>query len=243
MAEQLYFVRMRGTVTGPYSVVQMQSLHARGQLGRFIEVSLDQVTWKPAGSVRGLFPEAMATVARQVEDVYQAVASPGPAESADMSPVRGTTIEPSPVSEGEWYYLDRNDAQQGPVSLDDLQRLLDGRQIEPATYACKPGMDQWVEVRTLLSPRQSGAANAGSLAWLRQRGLLIALIVVPVIGMALVAVLGTLTVSRFLRSTQAEGVLYGFLAFIVLLLTGVGTTLLAVLYQRQVARLRRKSTP
>src|SRR2546427_9492444 len=50
-----YYVRMRGQVSGPYTLGQLHNLRLRGHLGRFHEVSANQVQWMPASAVPGLF--------------------------------------------------------------------------------------------------------------------------------------------------------------------------------------------
>src|SRR5437867_1179331 len=187
MTEQQYFVRMRGKVAGPYSVAELRTLHARGQLGRFVEVSADQVSWTPAGAVQGLFPGAVQPAPPPPEAVET---PPGGTNEAGIVPA---TVVERAAGAAEWYYLDRRDAQQGPVSLDDLRRLLDDGEIDPATYACKPGMSQWVEVRSLEGmERQGGGSRARSLrggrALSSQTWLLVACVAAPILGVAGVAV-------------------------------------------------------
>ena len=98
MAEQLYFVRKRGEITGPFSVAQLQSLHARGQFGRFNEVSLDRVNWQAAASVDVLFRAttlARESPAVEVAELLDASESPA-VEVAEL--VHPSDAPPQPAS-------------------------------------------------------------------------------------------------------------------------------------------------
>src|SRR5262245_54706984 len=94
-----YYLRMRGQVSGPYTLGQLQDLRLRGHLGRFHEVSLNQVQWAPASSIPALFSGAapMMTGAAAPVTMPAVVETPMP-------------VAPAPVlsNVAEWYYLDRN---------------------------------------------------------------------------------------------------------------------------------------
>src|SRR5205809_928713 len=110
MAEQLYFVRVRGRVAGPYSTAQLKAMHVRGQFARFSEVSVDQVHWVAAAEVQALFPGAFA--------------GPPP----EWVPPAATQVEPA-ADARQWYYLDDDEAKKGPLSLGELQQLLDAGEV------------------------------------------------------------------------------------------------------------------
>ena len=57
---QLYFIRNRGRVLGPFSVDRLNSLRARGQFSRVHEVSVDRVNWFPGSSLDHLFASESA---------------------------------------------------------------------------------------------------------------------------------------------------------------------------------------
>jgi serine/threonine-protein kinase len=50
-----YWVRLRGRVSGPYDLAAMQRMIRQGQLSRLHQVSTDQVTWKTASEIEGLY--------------------------------------------------------------------------------------------------------------------------------------------------------------------------------------------
>ncbi len=50
-----YWVRLRGRVTGPFDMATLQRQLRQGQISRMHQVSTDQVTWKSAADVEGLY--------------------------------------------------------------------------------------------------------------------------------------------------------------------------------------------
>jgi serine/threonine protein kinase len=50
-----YWVRLRGRVTGPFDMASLQRQIRQGQISRMHQVSADQVTWKQAAEVEGLY--------------------------------------------------------------------------------------------------------------------------------------------------------------------------------------------
>ncbi len=93
MAENDYFVRYRGRVTGPFSPDALARLVRLGTVSRVHELSLDQVTWRQAGSVEELFSRSGAE---------RTVTAPHKAAPADTSPpdhaAHSSTGEQAPSS-------------------------------------------------------------------------------------------------------------------------------------------------
>lgn len=223
-----YYLRMRGQVSGPYSLAQLHNLRTRGQLGRFHEVSQDQIHWASAGAVAALFPT-------------------GPHLAPAGAPA---TAAPALEPVAEWYYLDRKHQQQGPVSLRDLQGMLDAGQADAETLACKEGLPEWLPLMSILElrlPQNKAPAPvlAGQNATLfrpteslpRLRTFLTALrigiILAPLVGLGTAAVAGYLALASF----EDEDVFMGWtnlvLLLVVLALTGVGTYFLVADYQKK----------
>ncbi|MCL2648628.1 MAG: protein kinase [Phycisphaerales bacterium] len=50
-----YYVRLRGRVTGPFDLPTLQRQVRQGQLSRLHQVSSDQVTWRSAAEIEGLY--------------------------------------------------------------------------------------------------------------------------------------------------------------------------------------------
>src|SRR5206468_4004284 len=61
-------------------------------------------------------------------------------------------------AEASWYYVDAAGGQQGPVSRDDLQRLLRTGAVRGDTLVCQPGMAQWVALESLDGSRAAEPA-------------------------------------------------------------------------------------
>jgi hypothetical protein len=218
MAKQRYFVRKRGKISGPFSVAQLRTLHARGRIKPSIEVSVDQVNWQPASSIPKLLP----------------VSAPTPEPAAD-SP--GETPAHEPAHPDWWYYLDREGIQRGPASLQEMQRMLDVGQVNGATFACKGGMDRWVELASmpeLRLPRTTQAETEGQDEKKRSGAIavLIAAIAVPLIGLGILAWLASLAVADFRQGNQAW-IASAIVGVVVLLLVAIGAGHLGVVYQRQ----------
>lgn len=56
----------------------------------------------------------------------------------------------------DWYYLDQNRQQVGPVSGSRLQELQDQGIIGPNTYLWKEGMESWQKMAGYLADTQAG---------------------------------------------------------------------------------------
>jgi len=56
VAEATYYLRLRGKTTGPFTFERLKSLHSRGRLTRYHQVSTDREKWAPLESVAGLMP-------------------------------------------------------------------------------------------------------------------------------------------------------------------------------------------
>jgi hypothetical protein len=50
-----YWVRLRGRVSGPFDLPALQRQLKQGQISRMHQVSSDQVTWKQASEIEGLY--------------------------------------------------------------------------------------------------------------------------------------------------------------------------------------------
>jgi hypothetical protein len=201
-----YYLRVRGQVTGPFSVGQLQDLRLRGQLGRFHEVSVDQVRWAPAGSLSALFPSGAMLA------------------TAEAAPAPTPLLQPT----AEWYYLDRANQQRGPASLQDLQALLDAGDLDPGSFACKQGMAEWATLASLPQLNMpSGGAGWGTVAASTGGGtyrtvLLIGVVLAPLLGLSGAALSVYLALESFAAGDAGLGVVYLVLLLLVAGLAGAG---------------------
>ncbi|MGB9626785.1 MAG: hypothetical protein ACPMAQ_18180, partial [Phycisphaerae bacterium] len=47
MADEQYYVRNRGRVSGPYDMERLKDMYRRGTLSSVHELSTDQIAWRP----------------------------------------------------------------------------------------------------------------------------------------------------------------------------------------------------
>jgi hypothetical protein len=142
MAEQRFYVRVRGKVLGPFAVAQLRQLRDRGQLKRFHEVSTDRQQWEPAAGLAELFAD-------------EVVAAPSHGRTAEEG-----LSAPSPP---QWYYAGADGGRHGPVGGDRLRELWKAGTLTAKSLVWKEGMDQWQPLsNTELSARfrTSGAGVA-----------------------------------------------------------------------------------
>ena len=102
MTDRRLFVRVRGKVQGPFSMVQLRGLRDRGQFRGFHEVSDDRVTWTTAASLVELFAEPGGMPAAPS-------AAPGPSAPAG----------PPPAGDA-WHYAGPGGTQIRPEALPDV---------------------------------------------------------------------------------------------------------------------------
>lgn len=140
MGETTYYVRLRGRVSGPFTVPQLQAMHQRGQFGRFHEVSRDRRSWAPASSLPELFPTSAS-----IEDAP-------PTAIAAVPQVQTPESRP-------WYYLDAAGRQQGPVSWSELDQLRRDGDVADDTLVCSPGMSQWLTLHEAARDQPSPRAR------------------------------------------------------------------------------------
>lgn len=140
-----YYVRARGKISGPYDLVQLETLRRRGQLARFHEVSADGRTWAKAGSLSGIFEPPPPRAPRPAANARPSAAEPA-------TPPGGVATGSGPES-AEWYYA-VGDQPVGPIDAHDLKRRIDRGEVEPLTLVWREGMAGWV-----------AAKNAGDFAF------------------------------------------------------------------------------
>src|SRR5438874_1792881 len=111
MAGKSLYIRVRGKVQGPFNLEELRSLRDRGVFRRFHEVSADRRAWTPAAALADLFGDPMAKV---VGEETVVTAGGGRAQAA---PVAGA------ATKDEWFYVDDDGGQQGPVTKTRLLEL------------------------------------------------------------------------------------------------------------------------
>ena len=130
-----FFVRIRGKVHGPYSVKQLSALRSQGRLSETDEVSLDGNTWEPASTLEQLF-RSLKNPSPQKSKVPNAEPNSAPAVSTS------TTSKPVRETSAVWHYS-VNEEQLGPVTLNELRRMLDLGQLTLRDLVWRQGMSEW----------------------------------------------------------------------------------------------------
>ncbi len=123
MSSELWYVRDRNRVTGPFNREQLEALRRRGQLARFHQVSRDRQSWVSAATLSDLF------------------SAPVQAGSNEVVPL---TFAPEPAH--SWFYA-TGSIPTGPVSVEDLRRLLQSGMINTDTMVWREGLPSWITFR------------------------------------------------------------------------------------------------
>lgn len=148
MSSELWYVRDRNRVTGPFNLDQLDAMRRRGQLARFHQISQDQQTWLSATTLTSLF------------------APTGHAVAMELLPLEEETV----VQSATWYYSTGKDPS-GPVTVDDMRGLIAAGRINADTLVWREGLPNWITLREseLALERQSlsvatgqGGSRAGS---------------------------------------------------------------------------------
>lgn len=157
MSEKRLYVRVRGRVIGPFSLAQLKALRERGQFHRFHEVSEDRKRWVSAATLEELFADG----AESVLAIEPTDARPGTAAAAPRT---------DPAT--EWFYVDAQGNQAGPVSQDQLLSFARAGTIKGETLVWKEGLANWMTLaETGLLAGQPPSAGADSKSGRRGDGL------------------------------------------------------------------------
>ena len=166
---EVFFIRLRGRVQGPFTPAQLQGLHQRGQFSRAHEVSEDQVNWRSAATLSNVF------VAPKVRPLPVVKAVPKP-DSDDAIVKLGeelTEKRPAVVVTGPakmvkpvWHYSVGKETY-GPVTILELRGLLAGGQLMGSDLVWKDGLPDWApasevaELSGAAGPRSADRAAGG----------------------------------------------------------------------------------
>ena len=143
MSDQ-YYLRVRGSVVGPFREDQVRQLIERGKLGRFHEVSVDKATWQRLENFPQLLPRTGAdssaepTIPTPQGASEQAAAHPGQRSSASKI---------QPVAARAWYYALEDGTQHGPEDESVIVSLISAGKLSPTTLVWTAGMPRWVALR------------------------------------------------------------------------------------------------
>jgi S1-C subfamily serine protease len=112
--ESLFYVRVRGKISGPFDIAALQKLVRRGGLSRIHEISSDRATWSAAGEFEDLFPSTPASLPPQPTAAVETSA-----EQQVIEPQAAVVTSPSEIL----YYYTQRGSTVGPVRLSILKTL------------------------------------------------------------------------------------------------------------------------
>lgn len=148
-----YFIRIRGTVRGPFAAEKLKELARRGQFSRVHHVSLDGVNWEPAANHPELLPEAKAvnihkrlTKAGDEDSSYELAATDEQTVNATASNELGTQNDRD--DRAGWYYASVG-RQVGPVSFAELRQLASQGALQYNDPVWSEGMPDWTEAANI----------------------------------------------------------------------------------------------
>lgn len=106
----------------------------------------DPVAWFMIGILLGVFSPLLLLFLKPLK--------PGMGEDTEVNEDAKLAQLPEepltkPYIDKEWFYLDKNRQQQGPVYFSALKPLWLEEKITPATYVWTEGMVQWKRIREL----------------------------------------------------------------------------------------------
>lgn len=135
----MWYVRSRGHVQGPYSIAQLRQLLERGRFSRHHEVSDDGASWRRATDIPDLFSSRVQKKVRAV---------PAPAE---ILPTEEVALElpdfvPPPAeraTEPSWMYVE-NEKRCGPIPESELRTLLLEGKVPVDSLIWTEGWPDWV---------------------------------------------------------------------------------------------------
>jgi len=134
-----YFVRSQGRVAGPVEMDRLQELALKGQLSRSHEISEDRKTWKTAHSIPEIFASKNEVAAASLAI---AVSRRQPTEDQSKSGAGEKSGSNFSEQAREWSYA-LDGAQLGPVTLSDLQTLIQYGSLAREDLVWKASMTQW----------------------------------------------------------------------------------------------------
>jgi len=152
-----FYVRIRGRVQGPYQPSQVRVLVQKGQLGRFHEISSDNVTWNKVADYPELLtaPAPVEAERPPVDDSTQSANASHDyphddvlRRSYDSSSASAAGIDSDPEPAGGYFY-GLQGVKHGPVSRQQLRQLYLTMQLAPATPVWREGLAEWLTLATL----------------------------------------------------------------------------------------------
>jgi Domain of unknown function (DUF4190)/GYF domain 2 len=160
-----YYIRPRAEENiklwqGPYDSTKLKELAERRLFSKELhEYSEDRLNWISARQIwPTLFPKAVRSLAPGSPSV------PLGSSTNPLARSGGTPKNEAPIDESEEWYCAIDGAQQGPLTLSQLQAYLADSRLQPTDLVWCPALgDQWVESQTIPELFQTREHAAGVL--------------------------------------------------------------------------------
>ena len=133
-----YFVRRRGRIMGPFDVTQLERMLRRGNVNRGDACSADRRNWTRLEDLEELFPKEIVVEEEPIDEELTLIEEDAP----QVQPVTG-----------EWYYHYQGN-ENGPVSEDEIRRLLAEGMLSASDSGWKEGMPDWQPLGNLFPMSQ-----------------------------------------------------------------------------------------
>ena len=133
-----YFVRRRGRIMGPFDVTQLERMLRRGNVSRGDACSADRRNWTRLEDLEELFPKEIVVEEEPIDEELTLIEEDAP----QVQPVTG-----------EWYYHYQGN-ENGPVSEDEIRRLLAEGMLSASDSGWKEGMPDWQPLGNLFPMSQ-----------------------------------------------------------------------------------------
>lgn len=198
----MYFLRIQGRVTGPFTLEKLKALRARGVFQPFHEISTDKASWASASTLEEVF-------------------FPGSAPPA----LAAAPVEASIPTTQPWFYLDSAKEQVGPVEDTVFPSLVSQGLVNKRTLVWSPGMPGWVGVEDAMPHLFRKGAVLASAGHYQEAATPADPYAPPgvriekknrIVAILLAWFLGCLGVHQFYLGNTGKGVLYLVLSFLCL---------------------------
>ncbi|MFC1757871.1 GYF domain-containing protein [Planctomycetota bacterium] len=142
----LFYIRLRDQVRGPFDSQKLRLLARRGRFGRHYQVSVDGTTWESAGEHPDLFPPVQKTAPVRPTDPVDELKRVPDGENSSEKNEQAIEVGENLVNSGaqdDWYVL-RSDEQEGPFAFEHVQMLAETGRLDGESYLWVDGMSDWI---------------------------------------------------------------------------------------------------
>lgn len=109
----------------------------------------DPVAWFMLGLLLGVFAPILLMILKPLDGSSKSSLFDDTEENEDVILTHPEERLGKEYLDKDWFYMDQEHAQQGPVSFSSLRPLWVEERITPLTYVWTEGMDNWKRIREL----------------------------------------------------------------------------------------------